>query len=191
MGVNQFTDLGKIRMRNDINWRREICYVCECGDIFTEITVIWFVTSFSFTTILYGSTYKRLSKYIESCCIQRNHNQPNGPRQFKHGHGHWYTRERSASSSTNSSRALSAHSNLSSIPYHERMEIQSNKLTWDKQVEINVCVMSRSLMVDFIHFYFLSCILLFFVFYFLFSIFRTTQVRGYQSRRHISHNLMV
>ena len=47
-------------------------------------------------------------------------------------------RERSASSSTNSSRASSVYSNLSSIPYHERMEIQSNKLTWDKQVEINV-----------------------------------------------------
>ena len=45
-------------------------------------------------------------------------------------------RERSASSSTNSSRSV--HSNLSSIPYHERMEIQSKKLTWDKQVEINV-----------------------------------------------------
>ena len=46
-------------------------------------------------------------------------------------------RGRSASSSTNSSRVLSAHSDLSSIPYHERMEVQSNKLTWDEQVDLN------------------------------------------------------
>ena len=47
--------------------------------------------------------------------------------------------------------------------------------------------MSGLLKVDFVHFYFL------FYFFFLllfFSIFRTTQVRGYQSRCHISHNLM-
>ena len=51
-------------------------------------------------------------------------------------------------------------------------------------------VVSRSLMVDFVYFYFLSFILFFFAFEFLFSIFRTTQVRGYQSCCHISHNLM-
>ena len=45
--------------------------------------------------------------------------------------------------------------------------------------------MSRSLTVDFILFSFLCA------FYFYFSIFRTTQVRGYQSRCHISHKLMV
>ena len=47
------------------------------------------------------------------------------------------SRKRSASS-INSSRALSMHLNISSIPYHEGMEIQSNKLFWDEQVEINV-----------------------------------------------------
>jgi len=41
-----------------------------------------------------------------------------------------------------------------------------------------------------LHSFLFSCILLFFVFYFLFSIFRTTQVRGYQSRHYLSHNLM-
>ena len=51
-------------------------------------------------------------------------------------------------------------------------------------------VVSRLLMVDFIHFYFFSFILIFLFLYFLFSIFRTTQVRGYQSHCHISHKLM-
>jgi len=46
-------------------------------------------------------------------------------------------RKRLAFSSVNNSRVLSTHSDVSSIPYHERMEVQSNKLTWDKQVEIN------------------------------------------------------
>ena len=46
-------------------------------------------------------------------------------------------RGRSASSSTDSSRALSVHSDLSSIPYHKRVKVQSNKLTWDKQVDLN------------------------------------------------------
>ena len=49
---------------------------------------------------------------------------------------------------------------------------------------------SRSLIVDFIHFYFLSFIWFLFFFYFLFSIFRTAQVRGYQLCCHISHKLM-
>jgi len=46
-------------------------------------------------------------------------------------------RGRSTSSSANSSRELSTHSNLSSIPYHKRMEDQSNKLSWDEQVKLN------------------------------------------------------
>jgi len=46
-------------------------------------------------------------------------------------------RGRSTSSSANSSRESSTHSNLSSIPYYERMEDQSNKLSWDEQVELN------------------------------------------------------
>jgi len=50
--------------------------------------------------------------------------------------------------------------------------------------------MSRPLTVDFIYFYFLSFVLFFLFFSFLFSIFRAAQVRGYQSRCHISHNLM-
>ena len=37
-------------------------------------------------------------------------------------------RRRSASSSINSSRALLAHSDMSSILYYEKMKIQSNKL---------------------------------------------------------------
>ena len=47
---------------------------------------------------------------------------------------------------------------------------------------MRLAIVSRSLMVDFI----LSS--LFTLFYF--SIFRTTRVRGYQSRCHISHKLM-
>ena len=47
------------------------------------------------------------------------------------------SRGRSAFSSINSSRALSVYSDLSSIPYYKRMEVQSNKLTWDKQVDLN------------------------------------------------------
>ena len=35
----------------------------------------------------------------------------------------------------NSSRVSLAHSNASSIPYHERMTIQSNNPSWGKQVE--------------------------------------------------------
>ena len=46
-------------------------------------------------------------------------------------------RERSASFSTNSFRVLLAHLDLSSISYYERIEVQSNRLTQNKQVEIN------------------------------------------------------
>ena len=46
--------------------------------------------------------------------------------------------------------------------------------------------MSRLSKVDFVHFYFLSFIFLLFSI----SIFRTTQVRVYQSHCHISHKLM-
>ena len=46
-------------------------------------------------------------------------------------------RGRSVSSSTNSLRAFSVCSNTSSIPYHERMEIQSSNLPWSEQVEID------------------------------------------------------
>jgi len=43
---------------------------------------------------------------------------------------------------------------------------------------------------DGLSFYFLLFILSYFVlFFFFFSIFRTTQVRGYQSRCHISHKI--
>ena len=59
-----------------------------------------------------------------------------------------------------------------------------------KEENLVLGLMSRSWTVDFIHFYFLSFIWFFLSFYFLFSIFRTTQVRGYQSRCHISHKLI-
>jgi len=45
-------------------------------------------------------------------------------------------RRRSASSSMNSSKVSSVYLTVSSILYHERMEIQSNNLPWSKQVEI-------------------------------------------------------
>jgi len=45
-------------------------------------------------------------------------------------------RERSVSSSNNSSRDSSTHSNASLVPYHKRMEIQSNNPLWSEQVEI-------------------------------------------------------
>jgi len=44
-------------------------------------------------------------------------------------------RGRSASFSINSSRESSMHSNASSVPYHKRMEIQSNNLLWSEQVK--------------------------------------------------------
>ena len=50
-------------------------------------------------------------------------------------------------------------------------------------------MVSRSLTVDFI-FYFSLFTLFFFFFFLFFSIFRTTWVRVYQSRCHISHKLM-
>jgi len=53
-------------------------------------------------------------------------------------------RERSVSSSTNSLRAFSVHSNTSSIPYHKRMEIQSNNLPWSEQ-----CYNSKPLELDY------------------------------------------
>ena len=46
-------------------------------------------------------------------------------------------RGRLVSSSTNSSRVLLAHLNVLSVPYHKRIEVQSNTLTWDKEVEIS------------------------------------------------------
>ena len=46
-------------------------------------------------------------------------------------------RRRSALSSINCSRVALAHLNTSSNLYHERMEIQSKKLSWNEQVDIN------------------------------------------------------
>ena len=46
-------------------------------------------------------------------------------------------RGRSTTSNNNSSRALLTYSNLSSIFYVERIEAQSNNLSWAKQVELN------------------------------------------------------
>ena len=44
---------------------------------------------------------------------------------------------RSTTSNANSSKVSSIHSNLSSIFYVERMEAQSNNLSWAEQVELN------------------------------------------------------
>jgi len=46
------------------------------------------------------------------------------------------TRGRSASSSINNSRESSTHSDVSSVSYHKKMEIQSNNSLWSEQVEI-------------------------------------------------------
>ena len=69
--------------------------------------------------------------------------------------------------------------------------LKEGKIYVPKDVELRA-EMSRSSKVDFVHFYFLSFIFLFLFLFLLFSIsiFRTTQVRGYQSHCHISHNLM-
>jgi len=42
------------------------------------------------------------------------------------------SKRRLAVPSLNNSRALLMHSNISSVSYHERIEIQSLKLIWDK-----------------------------------------------------------
>ena len=51
-------------------------------------------------------------------------------------------------------------------------------------------VVSRSLTIDFIFIFSFHFILFLFFIFILFSIFRTTRVRVYQSRCHISHKLM-
>jgi len=45
-------------------------------------------------------------------------------------------RGRSVSSSNNSSRESSMHSNASLVPYHKKMEIQSNNPLWSEQMKI-------------------------------------------------------
>ena len=47
-------------------------------------------------------------------------------------------RGRSSNSSTNSSRELSVHSGVSSVPYTERMEALNNSSSWAEQVEENL-----------------------------------------------------
>ena len=47
-------------------------------------------------------------------------------------------RERSVNSSINSSRESSTHSNVSSIPYVERMEAQNNNPSWTDQVNKHI-----------------------------------------------------
>ena len=53
-----------------------------------------------------------------------------------------------------------------------------------------ISLLSRSLTVDFILFFSFHFYFTFLFFFFFFSIFRTTRVRCYQSRCHISHNSM-
>ena len=57
-----------------------------------------------------------------------------------------------------------------------------------KYALVNSLLVSRSLTIDLIFIFISYFIFIFILFYF--SIFRTTWVRGYQSRCHISHNLM-
>lgn len=45
------------------------------------------------------------------------------------------SKKRSVSSSVNGLKESLTHSNTSSIPYHEKMEIQNNNATWSKQVD--------------------------------------------------------
>ena len=56
---------------------------------------------------------------------------------------------------------------------------------------MRLAIVSRSLMVDFILSSLFTLFYFSFLFPFYFSIFRTTRVRGYQSRCNISHKLMV
>ena len=58
----------------------------------------------------------------------------------------------------------------------------------DHQTDSNLCCQVYKWQTQF--FFILLFIFILFLIYFLFSIFRTTRVRGDQSRCHISHNLM-
>jgi len=70
------------------------------------------------------------------------------------------------------------------------MDIKPAKASIPYKGEVLKAPMSRLLMVDFI-FYFLFLLYFIFIFIFiLFSIFRTTWVRVYQSHCHISYKLM-
>ena len=59
-----------------------------------------------------------------------------------------------------------------------------------KEEKVKRALVSRLLTMDLI-FIFISYFIFHFLFFSYFSIFRTTWVRGYQSRCHISHKLMV
>ena len=95
--------------------------------------------------------------------------------------------------------AFPSNTSIFTLPSIKEIDINDNSITRGRTTSYcgnhlsqgqMITQVSRSLMVDFSLFSLFIFILLFFSFLFPFSIFRTTQVRVYQSRCHISHKLM-
>jgi len=94
------------------------------------------ITSFSLTTILHSSTHKRISEYIAYISTDKPQtNQISLSKQYLMDIEIDLPRGRSTSLSTNSSRGISINSATSSMAYTERVQAQSEKLTWAEQVE--------------------------------------------------------
>ena len=99
------------------------------------------ITSFSLTTILHGSAYMKIRKYIDFHFVYCFTIFTNGLitiyNRYGHEYQYWFIRGRLASSSKFSSRESSTHLISSSIPYPKRMEIQSNLLDEDIQKSVD------------------------------------------------------